>query len=98
MEGGQYGGGLLYGGGIASVRGRIFSTDVSHHQCEGGISSVQWRVCSMSMLHNQYGGGCATHDYQNCSGGSWWLYFSGKNDILQKILPRCYGDPFSMLI
>ena len=28
--------GIQYGGGISSIRWKIFSTDVSHHQCGGG--------------------------------------------------------------
>ena len=39
--------GIQYGGGISSIRWKIFSTDVSHHQYRGGASSVQWRACSM---------------------------------------------------
>ena len=34
--------GIQYGGGISSIRWKIFSTDVSHYQY-GGASSVQWR-------------------------------------------------------
>ena len=33
-------GGIQYGGGISSIRWKIFSTDVSHHQYGGGASSV----------------------------------------------------------
>ena len=33
--------GIQYGGGISSIRWKIFSTDVSHHQYGGGASSVQ---------------------------------------------------------
>ena len=50
--------GIQYGGGISSIRWKIFSTDVSHHQC-GGESSVQWRACSMDLSHHQYREGCA---------------------------------------
>ena len=34
--------GIQYGGGISSIRWKIFSTDVSHHQYGGDASSVQW--------------------------------------------------------
>ena len=37
--------GIQYGGGIASIRLKIFSTDVSHHQCGG--------------VHHHYSGGHA---------------------------------------
>ena len=70
--------GIRYGGGISSIRWKIFSTDVSHHQYEGGVSSVQWRACSMDLSHHQYRGECAVHGYRHCSRGSWWLYLSGK--------------------
>ena len=50
--------GIQYGGGISSVRWKIFSTNVSHHQY-GGASSVQWRACSMDLSHDQYREGCA---------------------------------------
>ena len=33
--------GIQYGGGISSVRWKIFSTDVSQNQYGGGASSVQ---------------------------------------------------------
>ena len=79
-------GAIYYGGGIPSVKGRVFSTDVSHHQYEGGTSSVQWRVCSMNLSHNQYGGGCAVQDYQNSLEGSWWLYLSGKKILRYPIM------------
>ena len=39
---------IQYGGGISSIRWKIFGTDVSHHQYGGGESSVQWRACSMT--------------------------------------------------
>ena len=78
--------GIQYGGGIPLVRLRIFSIDVSHYQYGGSTSSVQWRVCSMSLSHHQCRGGCAVLDYHNCSMGSWWMYLSGKDDILQAIL------------
>ena len=29
---------------ISSIRWKIFSTDLSHHQYGGGASSVQWRA------------------------------------------------------
>ena len=32
---------IQYGGGISSIKWKIFSTDVSHHQYEGGASSVR---------------------------------------------------------
>ena len=51
--------GIQYGGGILSIRRKIFSTDVSHHQYEGA-SSVQWRACSMDLSHHQYREGCST--------------------------------------
>ena len=54
--------GIQYGGGISSVRWKIFSTDVSHHQYEGA-SSVQQRACSMDLSHYQYREGCAEHGY-----------------------------------
>ena len=38
--------GIQYGGGISSVRWKILSTDVAHHQY-GGASSVQWRECAV---------------------------------------------------
>ena len=37
--------GIQYGGGISSIRWKIFSTDVSHHQYGG--------------MHDQYSGGHA---------------------------------------
>ena len=77
--------GIQYRGRISLIRWMIFSTDVSHHQYEGDASSVQWRACSMDLSYHQYRGGCAVHDYQNGSRGSWWLYLSGKNVILQTI-------------
>ena len=70
--------GIQHGGGISSIRGKIFSIDVSHHQYGGGASSVQWRACSVDLSHYQYREECAVHGYQNCSRGSWWLYLSGK--------------------
>ena len=54
--------GIQYGGGISSVRWKIFSTYVSHNQY-GGASSVQWRACSMDLSHHQYREGCAVHRY-----------------------------------
>ena len=67
--------GIQYGGGISSIRWKIFSTDVSHHQYGGGASSLHWRACSIDLSHQD---GCAVHGYQNCSRGSWRLYLSGK--------------------
>ena len=61
--------GIQYGGGISSIRWKIFSIDVSRHQYEGGTSSVQWRACSIDLLHHQYRGGCAVLGYQNCVQG-----------------------------
>ena len=49
--------GIQYGGGISSIKWKIFSTDVSHHQYGGGASSVQWRACRMDLSHHQYRGG-----------------------------------------
>ena len=69
--------GIQYGGGMSSVRWKIFSTNVSHHQYGGGASLLQWRACSMDLSH-QYRGECAVHGYRHCSRGSWWLYLSGK--------------------
>ena len=46
--------GIQYGGDISSIRWKIFSTDVSHHQCGGGASSVQWRACS-HIIHTEEG-------------------------------------------
>ena len=54
--------GIQYGGGISSIRWKIFSTDVSHRQY-GGTSSVQWRACSMDLSHHQYREGFAVHGY-----------------------------------
>ena len=54
--------GIQYGGGISSIRWKIFSTDVSHHQYEGGASSIQLRACSIDLSHHQYRGGWAVHD------------------------------------
>ena len=79
---------MQYGGGISSIRWKIFSTDVSHHQYGGGVSSVQWRACNMDLSHYQYRGGCAAHDYQNCSRGSWWLYLSGKMTFYRQYNPN----------
>ena len=45
--------GIQYGGGILSIRWKIFSTDASHHHYEGGVSSVQQRACSMDLSHHQ---------------------------------------------
>ena len=66
---------IQYGGGISSIRWKIFSTDVSHYQYRGGEASVhvQWKACSMDLSHHQYRGRCAVQGYQNCSRGSWWL-------------------------
>ena len=36
--------GVQFGGGISSIRWKIFSTDVSHNQYGGSASSVQWRA------------------------------------------------------
>ena len=83
---------IQHGGGISSIRWKIFSTDVLHHQYGGGASSVQWRACSMDLSHHQYKGGCAVHGYQNCSRGSWWLYLSGK-----MIFYRQYNPDFILL-
>ena len=66
-------------------RRNIFST-VESMQYGPVTSSIWRRVCSMDLLHHQYGGECAIQDHQNCSRGSWWLYLSGKNYILQTIL------------
>ena len=41
--------GIQYRGGLLSVRWRISSTDMSHHQYVGGTSSVRGRVCSMDL-------------------------------------------------
>ena len=38
---------IQHGGGISSIRWKIFSTDVSHHQYGEGESLVQWRACSV---------------------------------------------------
>ena len=46
--------GIQYGGGISSIRWKIFSTNVSQHQYGGRASSVQWRACRMDLLHHQY--------------------------------------------
>ena len=35
--------GIQYGGGISSIRWKVFNTDVSHSSYGGGASSVQWR-------------------------------------------------------
>ena len=80
--------GIQYGGGISPMRWKIFSTDVSHHQCGGGALSVQWRACSMDLSHHQYRGGCVVHGCQNC----WWLYLSGK-----MIFYRQYNPDFILL-
>ena len=56
-----------------------------------------------------YGARTFLTETESCSGGSWWLYLSGKNDILMTILlkPRFYAivivsrswwDSFRMLI
>ena len=67
--------GIQYGGGISSIRWKIFNTDVSYHQYGGGASSVQWRACSMDLPYHQYRGGCAVH---------------GEMSILQKIPNFCH--------
>ena len=54
--------GIQYGGGISSIRWKISSTDVSHHQY-GGASSVRWRAYSMDLSHHQHREGCAAHGY-----------------------------------
>ena len=61
--------GIQYGGGISSIRWKIFGTDVSHHQYGGDTSSVQWRACSIDLSHHQYRGGCAVHGYTNTAQG-----------------------------
>ena len=38
--------GIEYGGGIPSVRRKVFSANVSHYQYGGGTTSVVWRMCS----------------------------------------------------
>ena len=43
--------GIQYKGGISSIRWKIISTDVSHHQYEGGASSVQWMACRVWTCH-----------------------------------------------
>ena len=71
--------GIHYGGGISSIRWKIFSTDVSHHQYGRGASSVQWKACSMDLSHHQYRGDCAVHGYmatktaQGVAGGCVYL-------------------------
>ena len=37
--------GIQYGGGISSIRWKIFSTDMSHHQYSGGHAI--WASCHM---------------------------------------------------
>ena len=66
-------------------RRNLFST-VEGMQYEPVTSSVWRRVCSMDLSHYRYGVHCVVQDYRNCSRGSWWLYLSGKNYILQTIL------------
>ena len=65
--------GIQYGGGISSIRWKIFSTDVSHHHYGRGASSVQWRACSMDKSNHQYRGGCATKTAQGVFGGCIYL-------------------------
>ena len=55
--------GIQYGGGISSIRWKIFSTDVTHYQYGGSASSVQWRAGSIDLSHHQYRGGRAVHGY-----------------------------------
>ena len=70
--------GIQYGGGISSIRWKIFSTDMSHHQYGGGVSSVQWRVCSIDLSHHQYRGGCAVHGYDTAQGVVGGCIYLGK--------------------
>ena len=44
--------GIQYGGGISSIRWKVFSTDVSRDQYGRGASSVQWRACSMDLSNH----------------------------------------------
>ena len=75
--------GIQYGGGISSIRWKIFGTDVSHHQYGGGASSVQQRACSMDLSHHQYRGEVVQHMATKTaqgvvSGHQHLLYLSGK--------------------
>ena len=67
--------GIQYGGGISSIRWKIFSTDVSPHQYREGTSSVPWRACSIDLSHHteegvQY---MATNTAQGVVGGCIYL-------------------------
>ena len=70
--------GNKYGGGRSSIRWKIFSTDVSHHQY-GSASSVQWRACSHISTEKgmQY---MDTDTAQGVVGGCIW-----ENDILHTV-------------
>ena len=77
---------VQYGPVTPSVRMCHIFSIVEGMQSGPATSSVRWRVCSTDQSHHQYRCECAVQDYQNCLRGSWWLYLSGKNDILQIFL------------
>ena len=67
-----------------------------------------YRATTFFSTH-MYGARTFLTETESCSGDSWWLYLSGKNDILMTILPkprfyatvvvsRSWWDPFRMLI
>ena len=83
---------IQYGGGISSIRWKIFSTDVSHsmeevnHQYSGGHAVWTCYIINAEEGVLQY---MATKLLK----GSWWLYLSGKMIFYRQynpdfILPR----------
>ena len=72
----------------------ISTEDAYDQKMENILYRSVWRMHIISLMEGrQYGPvtssvqrGCAVHDCQRCSGGSWGLYLSGENDILQTIL------------
>ena len=63
---------IQYGGGMSSVRWRIFSTN----QYGGCTSSAWWSECSIDLSHHQYGEGLqyrTTKSVQGVVGGCIYL-------------------------
>ena len=77
--------GIQYGGGISSVRWKIFGTDMSHHQYGGDASSVQWRACSMDLSHHQYRRRVCSTWLPKLLKGELVAVFICENNILQTI-------------
>ena len=63
---------------LYAVQWRVFSTKEAYHHCGGGYLVWMCHTINTEEAYYQCGGGWAVQDHQNCSGGSWWLYISGK--------------------